>query len=69
MALGGSYASKQNVVIGAVLFMFVWYLTFNSQATPARSVVSQIVSGVFHPRPSLDSPTTCPPARLTIRYF
>lgn len=42
MALGGSYASKQNVVIGAVLFMLVWYLSFNSQATPARSLVSQM---------------------------
>jgi hypothetical protein len=43
MALGGSYASKQNVVIGAVLFMFLWYLGFNSQANPpATSVVSQI---------------------------
>lgn len=42
MALGGSYASKQNIVIGAVLFMFLWYLGFNSQATPATSVVSQM---------------------------
>jgi hypothetical protein len=43
MALGGSYASKQNVVIGAVLFMFLWYLGFNSQATPpARSIVSRM---------------------------
>ena len=42
MALGGSYASKQNVVIGSVLFMLVWYLAFNSQVTPARSIVSQM---------------------------
>lgn len=42
MALGGSYASKQNIVIGAVLFMFLWYLGFNSQATPAKSIVSQV---------------------------
>lgn len=42
MALGGSYASKQTVIIGAVLFMFLWYLTFNSQAVPPNSAVSQM---------------------------
>lgn len=61
MALGGSYASKQNIVIGAVLFMFLWYLGFNSQATPpARSVVSQMSQMPATLGLSLDSPTACP---------
>lgn len=66
MALGGSYASKQNIVIGAVLFMFIWYLSFNSQATPSGSVVSHMsrVSAVLDL--ALTRPSHAKPARLTI---
>lgn len=67
MALGGSYASKQNIVIGAVLFMFIWYLSFNSQATPSTSVVSQMsrMSAVLD-LALTRHPSHAKPVRLTI---
>lgn len=58
MALGGSYASKQSVIIGAVLFVFIWYLGFNSQAVPARS---SVVSQMSRVPPALGQASTCPP--------